>query len=275
MTQVLRIRDPDYRQDPGITGFQMATVIDDAIGCVKFWRVPAGWGLGQLGIEENLHRHDRVYEYAAVLEGDFPHVEVGADGESLERIRFHAGDLMIRPPGSVHGLHAEQSVLARCDMLYWNTGRGTSILDPDYATETTDLLASDLRLKSPADRSHAHARCRIIRAGRVGNGAPAIETLSLPDEPFTVRVQRLEVGESLELESFLDADTRFAMLWTGDCRIGAACTADFAKLAAGSILLGALEEHQRSFNLVADTLCCWLQVSRSVASHEPSLPMNP
>jgi hypothetical protein len=272
MTQVLRIGDSDYQRDPGITGFQMATVIDDAIGAVKFWRISAGWSLGELGIESNLHRHDRVYEYAAVLGGDFPHLELGADGRSLERIRFHAGDLMIRPPGSVHGLHAEQSVLERCDMLYWNTGRGTSILDPDYGTETTDLLATDLRLNGPADRGRAGARCRIVRAGRVGNDMPAAETLSLPGEPFTVRVRRLEVGQSLELASFLDADTRFALLWMGACRISATCKADCARLNGGSLLLGAPEDPQRTYGLIADQASCWLHVSRSVASHEPTGP---
>lgn len=211
MTRIVRFADRVHVAEPGITGFLMAPVLERGPITAKFWRVPAGWNIGCVGVERNLHVHERVWEYAAILAGDFPHVEYDDERAACFDFRFHAGDLMIRPPGSLHGLRAELAVHERCDILYWNTGSGTSLLDADYHAQTTDL-GEDADL-----RAHARGRCRIVNV-ETAAGSGWTE-LSRPGEPQRVRLRRTQAGTRLPLAELCESGTTFALLWSGSARV--------------------------------------------------------
>lgn len=238
-----------FEPDPGITGFEMARVADDARGLVKFWRVPAGWGIGQLGIEGNLHFHRRAWEYAAVLEGDFPHVEYDKAHDVLRRIRFGAGDLMIRAPGSLHGLHADMTVQRTCTMLYWNTGPGTSLLDANYAEETVDVTGDAARW-----RDELNDDCVIAPVER--GGSPAAWTASRADDAFRVEIRRMAAGDPVDLKALAGDERSFALLWLGRCESAG------ISLQPGSVLLGDAVRNDFTAPVVATTPCCWLAVQR-------------
>ena len=248
----------DFGPEPGITGFRKADVLDSHEGSVRFWQVPAGWNIGELGIAENLHFHRRVYEYAAVLAGDFPHIEYDVDRHALEAIRFVPGDLMIRPPGSLHGLKADLRVHQACDLLYWNTGPGTGILDPDYSTETIDVTSL-----AGAARPATAAPCRITRvdtdgAGPVGGSA----TMSRAAEPYQVRLRWLPAGSRLPLAELIGDAALFTFLWRGQAELGAACSGLRTSLAAWTVLAGVPEGGQCEVTLTSVAASCWLLVSR-------------
>ncbi len=238
-----------FEPDPGITGFEMARVADDARGLVKFWRIPAGWSLGQLGIVENLHFHRRAWEYAAVLEGDFPHIEYDKSRDALRRIRFGPGDLMIRAPGSLHGLQADMSVGRSCTMLYWNTGPGTSLLDANYAEETVDVVGSATRW-----RDELNDDCIITTVDRAGPTAHWVA--SRPGDAFRVEIRRMAPGEEVSAATLAGDDRSFALLWLGRCEAAGAA------MPCGSLLLGGPSPGGVTAPVVATTACCWLMVQR-------------
>jgi hypothetical protein len=212
MPRILAWNALQYDPDPGITGFEMAHVRDDSAGCVKFWRIPAGWGLGALGIEENLHFHRRAWEYAAFVDGDFPHVEWDDATQEKRRIRFAPGQLMIRPPTSIHGLHADMTVRDGCDILYWNTGPGTSVLDAGYADETVDVIGDPA--VHPFD---AADRCRIDDVATFDpSGAPVrSRTMSRAGEPCRVVLHWADAGTDVPLADCMGEHARFLFLWRG------------------------------------------------------------
>lgn len=258
MTRFVRYDDLEFEADPGITGFGMAPVLDDAAATVKFWRVPAGWNLGRLGIEENLHYHRRAFEYSAVLQGRFPHIEYDEATDSTYRMHFRTGDLMIRPSGSVHGLHRDMPVPERCDMLYWTTGSGTSIRDADYATETTDVLG-DLA----AHRAELGGRCRITNV--LEHPASGTRTMSAPGEPFGVELVQLPAGATLRLDGLCDSTTLFAFLWSGRCRHRRGEAQPAVGVPRWTMLVGAPQNGDVDATLTADEDACWLRVSRAGA----------
>lgn len=238
-----------FEPDPGITGFEMARVADDARGLVKFWRVPAGWGIGQLGIEGNLHFHRRAWEYAAVLDGDFPHVEYDKSRDALRRIRFGAGDLMIRAPGSLHGLHADMTVQRTCTMLYWNTGPGTSLLDANYAEETVDVTGD-----AAPWRDELNDDCVITAPDR--EGAPGASVVSRANDAFRVEIRRMAAGDRVDAQVLAGDARSFALLWVGCCESGG------ASLQPWSVLRGEAGRDGVATPVVATTPCCWLVVQR-------------
>ena len=259
MARLVSFSELAFEPDPGITGFEMARVADDTRGLVKFWRVPAGWGIGRLGIEGNLHFHRRAWEYAAVLEGDFPHVEYDKARDALRRIRFGAGDLMIRAPGSLHGLHADMTVQRRCTMLYWNTGPGTSLLDANYAEETVDVDGDVARW-----REQLNDDCVITTVDR--EGPPAGWEASRANDAFRVGIRRMAAGDAVDVAALAGDDHSFALLWLGGC------TAAWGSLQQGSVLLGeavrdgVTRPDGVASRIVATTPCCWLVVQRRRAA---------
>jgi hypothetical protein len=268
MSHALRHDEMKFIPDPGITGFAMAPILTSDDVLVKFWRIPAGWSVADVGVEENLHFHRRASEYAAVLDGDFPHIEYDCASDSLRRIRFGAGDLMIRPPGSLHGLHQEMSVLRDCTMLYWNTGPGTSLLDANYANETTDV-SDDL----PRWRPELNDRCRITRVdlartaastatGAPAGSSPARQVYSQPGEAFEVAVVPLRAGERRRVRDLAGTRPLLTFLWSGHCHSAASDATRTTDLPRWSLLLdgdGGIGEDDW---ITADEDACWLQVLR-------------
>jgi len=260
MGRALRYDDMQFIPDTGITGFGMAPIITTDAVLVKFWRIPAGWSLADVGVEQNLHFHRRASEYAAVLDGDFPHIEYDCASDSLRRIRFGAGDLMIRPPGSLHGLHQEMSVQHTCTMLYWNTGPGTSLLDANYATETIDV--SDDRQRW---RPELNDRCRITRvdlAGEPAGDAPAPQRYSQPDEAFDVTLVRLRRGTRCRVRDLMGARPLLTFLWSGHCRSVTSDAQRSTALPRWSLLLDGDGSIGEDDWITADEDACWLQVLR-------------
>lgn len=260
MPRILPWNDLQFAPDPGITGFEMAHVRDDSAGCVKFWRIPAGWGLGALGIEENLHFHRRAWEYAAFVAGDFPHVEWDDAAREKRRIRFAPGQLMVRPPTSIHGLHADMSVRERCEILYWNTGPGTSVLDADYAEETVDVIGDPAA--HPFDPDD---RCRIDDVAGLDPGGARVRarTMSRPGEPCRLTVQWASAGESVPLGDWLDDHSRFLFLWRGRAALDGG---EIRRPLPERTTLLPAGDRPAELRLHAETDCCWLAVGAGASS---------
>jgi hypothetical protein len=260
MTRFLTYDTARFEDEPGITGFERATVREDDRAEVKFWRVPAGWGLSRVGVVENLHYHRRAWEYAAFLHGDFPHVEYDADARKTSRIRFGAGDLMIRPPGSIHGLHADMHVESGCGILYWNTGPGTSLLDAEYPQETVDVSGD------PAvHHCDPSSRCRIDRVDTLRPSHGRSRRVSAADEPLQVELRWAEAGESVPLAELVGPETLFAFLWGGDSSLGGTAAGAVA-VPRWTVLAGAPAHEQRTAVLQSDTQTCWLCVTRTLGA---------
>jgi hypothetical protein len=199
-----------------------------------------------------------------VLDGDFPHIEYDCASDSLRRIRFGAGDLMIRPPGSLHGLHQDMSVLRDCTMLYWNTGPGTSLLDANYANETTDV-SDDL----PRWRPELNDRCRITRvdfaptAASTSAGDPPVrQCFSQPGEAFEVTLLPLRAGERRRVHDLMGARPLLTFLWSGHCRSVTSDAQRSTALPRWSLLLDGDGSIGEDDWITADEDACWLQVLR-------------
>ncbi|MFT7289052.1 MAG: hypothetical protein ACI87W_003179, partial [Halieaceae bacterium] len=181
----------------------------------KFWRVPAGWNLSRVGVDENLHVHTTVYEYGAFMKGTFPHIEYDVNTQRRWKMEFSPGDLMIRPPGSVHGLDSSMLVPEETILLYCNSGPGTSILDPDYALETADVMDGAIRSGVATD-----GVCRIDRPlDHVPIEDDECKDYSLPGEPAHFTIRRLKPGGEATLDELLGGDGLFCVLWQGNCRL--------------------------------------------------------
>lgn len=213
MVTVQSFSQLEFSPDVGIAGFEMASVYAGEALTAKLWRVPRGWNLSRVGVEENFHVHTSVFEYAAVLQGRFPHIEYDVPSQRRWKTAFRPGDLMIRPPGSVHGLDSSMAVPEETLLLYANSGPGTSILDPGYASETVDVLDGTVPRGVATD-----GVCRIDRP--LDDPSAEDERIySLPAEPARFAVRRLAAGEVIGLEAILGRDTLFSFLWQGACTL--------------------------------------------------------
>lgn len=258
MTRFLSFADLQFEPDPGITGFTCAPVVAHERCHAKFWRVPPGWGLRSLGIEENLHFHRRAWEYAIHLSGDFPHIEYDDAKREKVRIRFGAGDLMIRPPTSIHGLHADMTVQAGSEMLYWNTGPGTSIRDPEYHAETTDVLGDPGRFPfDPVNRARIDRREQLRPPGE----GIVVREVSRAGEPLRVTLRWVPAGRTVPLADVIGPDGVFAVLWDGDAHVEGAGATGRAELRRWTTLVGAPDDSQRAATLLATSATCWLSVA--------------
>ena len=90
------------------------------------------------------HYHRTVAERAYALAGDFPHWEFSSTSDHEgEMIVFRRHLFMDRPPKSIHGLMPEPLSETGCVLLYWNTGPGTGVAEPDAPTESVELSFDD------------------------------------------------------------------------------------------------------------------------------------
>ncbi len=105
-------------------------------GHIKQWYLPPAYGPA-VGTLPHRHYHKSVTERAYHLAGDFPHWEfkTGADMDG-ELIVFKRHIFMDRPPLSIHGRFPEPFSQTGSEILYWNTGVGTGLGEPEAATET-------------------------------------------------------------------------------------------------------------------------------------------
>jgi hypothetical protein len=253
----------EFVADPGITGFEMALVSQGPEGSVRFWRIPEGWNIGQLGVRENLHVHRNVFEYAAVLSGRLPHIEYDLETRERHKIEFSPGQLMIRPNGSIHGLNDSLTVQETCTILYWNTGTGTSLLDSDYHVETADVLGDD-----PQERVVHAGVCRIsdVLGERDGTVQERWTRYSRDGEPMEVSVGRLAAGEQVPLRELSGESPLFAFLWEGACELVDGSGDTREALAQWSLLDGGSLQDARGCIVSARTDAVWLRVERGAPS---------
>ena len=130
-----------WEGNPGIPGFKRRLLFrDDAIGAeVRIDYVPPGIVPGELQLPHR-HYHNSVTERAYTLSGDFPHWEFSSvEDHEGELIVFRRHLFMDRPPKSIHGLLSEPVSEAGAAVLYWNTGPGTGVAEPEAPTETVTL----------------------------------------------------------------------------------------------------------------------------------------
>jgi len=138
---LIRTSKIDWQDDPGIPGFMSKQLHTDAEtgGEIKMWYLPPGWGSG-FRDEPHRHYHKSVTERAYQLYGDFPHWEFSAiEDHEGDCIIFKRDIFMDRPPGSLHGIFPKPRSQTGAMLIYWNNGRGTSILDKDYGGESVDV----------------------------------------------------------------------------------------------------------------------------------------
>ena len=150
---------------PGFPGFKRRLLFrDDAIGAeVRMDYVPPGIVPGELELPHR-HYHNSVTERAYTLSGDFPHWEFSSvEDHAGELIVFRRHLFMDRPPKSIHGLLAEPVSEAGAVVLYWNTGPGTGVAEPEAPIETVTLPFDDRAEKLRTDFSGA----RIFDSGTV------------------------------------------------------------------------------------------------------------
>ena len=130
-----------WRPDPDIPGFKLRPlrVDSETRAVVKMWHVPPAMG-GVTGDLPHRHYHVTQTERAYQLSGDFPHWEFGGVGDlDGELVVFRRHDFMDRPPKSIHGRFDEPRSLTGAAILYWNTGPGTGLGEPEAATETITI----------------------------------------------------------------------------------------------------------------------------------------
>ena len=129
----------DWEDDPDIPGFSQKVLNFDKStqAVVRLWFIPPDWGEDIFDGEPDRHYHKSVVERGFQLYGDFPHWEFNSvedfDGDLYV---FNRGIFMNRPPGSLHGLLPEPRSKAGAVIVYWNTGPGSSIKDPEFENET-------------------------------------------------------------------------------------------------------------------------------------------
>ena len=132
--------------DPDIPGFKQKILHqDEASGAVvRLWFIPPGWGSDILQGKPDRHYHKTVIERAYHLYGDFPHWEFDdADDHTGHGAALTVGMFMDRPVLSLHGLQPEPVSQAGAVIIYWNTGRGTSIREPGFDLETINVPFDD------------------------------------------------------------------------------------------------------------------------------------
>ena len=141
-----------WEHNPGIPGFKRRLLVfDDATRSeVRMDYVPPG-AIPRVLELPHRHYHRTVTERAYALAGDFPHWEFSStrDHEG-EMIVFRRHLFMDRPPKSIHGLMPEPLSETGCVLLYWNTGPGTGVAEPDAPTESVELAFDD---SADADRT--------------------------------------------------------------------------------------------------------------------------
>ncbi len=131
-----------WTDDPDIPGFKQKLLRQDGdSGAVtRLWFIPPGWGRDLLQGKPDRHYHQTVIERAYHLYGDFPHWEFAdADDHAGTGAPLTTGIFMDRPVLSLHGLQPEPVSQSGAVILYWNTGRGTSIREPGFALETINV----------------------------------------------------------------------------------------------------------------------------------------
>lgn len=134
------VHTPDlpWEPDPAIPGFKRRVlhVHPESGAHIKLWHLPPAYGPA-VGTLPHRHYHRTVTERAYHLAGDFPHWEFqsGKDMDG-ELIVFKRHIFMDRPPLSIHGRFPDPSSQTGSEILYWNTGVGTGLGEPEAATET-------------------------------------------------------------------------------------------------------------------------------------------
>ncbi len=142
---LIRTDQVEWRPFLDIPGFMEKPLWYDAETGARrtIWHIPPAWGETLIPDEAMLHYHRSVYERSYFLFGDFPHWEFDGfdDMEGYVEV-MREGLFMDRPPMSLHGLKPGLYSQTGAIILYWNTGRGTSIAEEGYADESIDVLAS-------------------------------------------------------------------------------------------------------------------------------------
>ena len=154
-----------WEHNPGIPGFKRRLLVfDDATRSeVRMDYVPPG-AIPEVLELPHRHYHRTVTERAYALAGDFPHWEFSStrDHEG-EMIVFRRHLFMDRPPKSIHGLMPEPLSETGCVLLYWNTGPGTGVAEPDAPVESVELAFDDSADDDRTDFSDA----RLFDTGEV------------------------------------------------------------------------------------------------------------
>ena len=154
-----------WEDNPGIPGFKRRLLVfDDATRSeIRMDYVPAAIVPGELELPHR-HYHNSVTERAYTLSGDFPHWEFSsADDHEGECIVFRRHLFMDRPPKSIHGLLPEPISETGAVILYWNTGPGTGVAEPDAPRETVTVPFNGAAGADIGDFSDA----RIFDSGEV------------------------------------------------------------------------------------------------------------
>lgn len=152
-----------WEGNPGIPGFKRqllshdeATSAQVRVDYVPPGIVPAGLQL------PHRHYHNSVTERAYTLFGDFPHWEFsGVSDLDGELIMFRRHLFMDRPPKSIHGLMPEPISETGAAILYWNTGPGTGVAEPEAVQETVDVPFDGSADQDRTDFSD----CRLLDSG--------------------------------------------------------------------------------------------------------------
>ena len=134
-----------WERNPGIPGFKRRLLaFDDATGSeVRMDYVPPG-AIPEVLELPHRHYHKTVTERAYALSGDFPHWEFSsAKDHQGEMIVFRRHLFMDRPPLTIHGLMPEPLSETGCVLLYWNTGPGTGVAEPEAPRESVELPFDD------------------------------------------------------------------------------------------------------------------------------------
>lgn len=151
----------NWVEDPDIPGFKQKILGKDpqTNAVVRLWFIPPEWGGDILDGKPDRHYHKTVVERAFHLSGDFPHWEFSSvDDFEGELYIFSRGLFMDRPPGSLHGLLPTPTSQAGAQILYWNTGSGTSIREAEFEHETINV-PFDAQTKLKID---SVTPCRLI-----------------------------------------------------------------------------------------------------------------
>ena len=154
-----------WEHNPGIPGFKRRLLVfDDATRSeVRMDYVPPG-AIPRVLELPHRHYHRTVAERAYALAGDFPHWEFSSTSDHEgEMIVFRRHMFMDRPPKSIHGLMPEPLSETGCVLLYWNTGPGTGVAEPDAPTESVELSFDE---SADADRTD-FSDARLFDTGEV------------------------------------------------------------------------------------------------------------
>ena len=155
-----------WEDNPGIPGFKRRLLaFDDAKRAeIRMDYVPPGTIPDVLQLPHR-HYHKSVTERAYTLFGDFPHWEFsGVEDQEGELIMFRRHLFMDRPPKSIHGLMPEPLSETGSVLLYWNTGPGTGVAEPEAAQETVTIPFDG----SADDARTDFADCRLLDSGDLG-----------------------------------------------------------------------------------------------------------